>query len=134
MRRIGYIFTLALGIAMVLALSATASYAQDGKLKIKVTPPQAYVFVDGNGIRDGSQSIKLAAGKHTVVVVNYGYKISTQDVNIEAGKTTDLNVALEAYGDKVGGPWGRVYITGTDTSRRGAIGRKDSGIFCGPCG
>jgi hypothetical protein len=114
MRRIGYIFTLALGIAMVLALSATASYAQDGKLKIKVTPPQAYVFVDGNAIREGSRSMKLAAGKHTVVVVNYGYKISTQDVNVEAGKTTDLNVALEAYGDKVGGPWGRVYISGTD--------------------
>ena len=93
MRRIGYVFTLAL----VLALCATASFAQDGKLKIKVTPPQAYVFVDGNAIREGSQSIKLAAGKHTVVVVNYGYKISTQDVNIEAGKTTDLNVALEAW-------------------------------------
>jgi hypothetical protein len=110
MRRLGYVFTLAVAIAML----ASASFAQEGKLKIKVTPPQAYVFVDGNAINDGSHTIKLAAGKHTVVVVNYGYKISSQDVNIDAGKTTDLNVALEAYGDKVAGPWGRVYINGTD--------------------
>jgi hypothetical protein len=127
MRRIGYIFTLAL----VLALCATASFAQDGKLKIKVTPPQAYVFVDGNAIREGSQSIKLAAGKHTVVVVNYGYRISTQDVNIEAGKTTDLNVALEAYGDRVAGPWGRVYISGTDTKAAVLSDGKTPGYFVG---
>ncbi|MFZ0523423.1 MAG: OmpA family protein [Candidatus Acidiferrales bacterium] len=128
MRRIGYIFTLALVLAL---LSATASFAQDGKLKIKVTPPQAYVFVDGNAIREGSHAIKLAAGKHTVVVVNYGYKISTQDVNIEAGKSTDLNVALEAYGDKVGGPWGRVYISGTDTRAAVLSDGKTPGYFVG---
>ncbi|MFZ0085356.1 MAG: OmpA family protein [Candidatus Acidiferrales bacterium] len=127
MRRIGYIFTLAL----VLALCATASFAQDGKLKIKVTPPQAYVFVDGNGIRDGSQSIKLPAGKHTVVVVNYGYKISTQDVNIEAGKSTDLAVTLEPYGDKVSGPWGRVYISGTDVRAAVLSEGKTPGYFVG---
>ena len=128
MRRIGYIFTLALALAL---LSATASFAQDGKLKIKVTPPQAYVFLDGNAIREGSHTMKVAAGKHTVVVVNYGYKISTQDVNIEAGKTTDLNVALEAYGDKVGGPWGRVYISGTDPRAAVLSEGKTPGYFVG---
>ena len=127
MRRIGYVFTLAVAFAIL----ASASFAQDGKLKIKVTPPQAYVFVDGNAINHGSQSMKLAAGKHTVVVVNYGYKISSQDVNIEAGKTTDLNVALEAYGDKVAGPWGRVYISGTDTRAAVLSNGKTSGYFVG---
>jgi hypothetical protein len=106
MRRIGYVFTLVVAFAML----ASASFAQDGKLKIKVTPPQGYVFVDGNAIREGSHEIKLAAGKHTVVVVNYGYKISSQDVNIEAGKKTDLTVALEAYGDKVPGPYGLIMV------------------------
>ena len=52
MRRLGYLFTLAMAIALV----ATAGFAQDGKLKIKVTPKQAYVFVDGNAIREGNQS------------------------------------------------------------------------------
>jgi hypothetical protein len=108
-----------LGLTLALALVAAPSFAQNGKLKIKVTPKQAYVFVDGKAVRDGSRTIELSAGKHTVAVVNYGYKISTQDVNIDGGKTTDLNVTLEPYGDKVAGPWGRVYIAGGDV--RGAV-------------
>ncbi|MGD1210898.1 MAG: OmpA family protein [Candidatus Acidiferrales bacterium] len=108
MRRLVYIFTLALAIA----LGATAGFAQDGKLKIKVTPKQAYVFVDGNAIRDGSRSISLSPGKHTVVVVNYGYKISTQDVTIEAGKATPLDVKLDPYGGSVSGPFGDVQLKG----------------------
>jgi hypothetical protein len=127
MRRIGHILTLAVAIA----LCASAGFAQDGKLKMKVTPPQAYVFVDGNAIREGSRAVKLAAGKHTVVVVNYGYKMSTQEVNIEAGKTTDLAVNLEAYGDKVAGPWGRVYISGTDTRAAVLSEGKTPGYFVG---
>jgi len=99
-----------LGLAMAIALFATSGFAQDGKLTIKVYPHAAYVFVDGNAIREGSHSIPLSPGKHTVVVVNYGYKISTQEVTIEAGKSTPLDVKLEAYGDKVAGPYGRIMI------------------------
>ena len=108
MRRFAYLITL----LVAMALATTASFAQEGKLKIKVTPKQAYVFVDGAAIRDGSQSVRLSPGKHTVVVVNYGYKISTQDVTIEAGKSTPLDVKLDAYGDKVSGPYGLVIIEG----------------------
>lgn len=110
MRRFGYFFVLALAFA----LSATAGFAQDGKLKIKVTPSQAYVFVDGQAIKEGRQTIPLSAGKHIVAVVNYGYKINTQDVNIEAGKTTDVTVALEAYGATVSGPFGDIMFKGGD--------------------
>jgi len=108
MRRLGYLLTLVLAIA----LGATASLAQDGKLKIKVTPKQAYVFVDGQAIREGSQSINLAAGQHTVVVANYGYKISTQTVNVEAGKSTPLDVKLDAQGGEVNGPFGDIQLKG----------------------
>src|SRR5271155_3977122 len=106
MRRLGYLFTLAMAIVLV----ATSGFAQNGKLNIKVTPNQAYVFVDGNAIREGSHSIPLSAGKHTVVVVNYGYKISTQDVTITAGKSTPLEVKLEPYGANVPAPYGRIMI------------------------
>src|ERR1700722_14915571 len=108
MRRLGYLLTLLL----TTAFCATASFAQDGKLKIKVTPKQAYVFVDGQAIRDGSQSISLTPGKHTVVVVNYGYKMESRDVNIDAGKSTPLEVTLQAYGGNVAGPFGDIYIGG----------------------
>jgi OmpA family/PEGA domain len=99
-------------VAAAFMLCAGSAYAQDGKLKIHVTPKQAYVFVDGKAIRDGSRTMSLPAGKHTIAVVNYGYKISTQDVNIDAGKTTNLDVKLEAYGGAVNGPWGRIQFKG----------------------
>jgi hypothetical protein len=106
MLRIGKILTLAILVAMC----AHASFAQDGKLKLKVTPAQGYLFVDGKAIKEGSHTISLPAGNHTVVVVNYGYKISSQNVSITAGKTTDLTVNLEAYGDKVPGPYGYIMV------------------------
>ncbi|MFZ0739830.1 MAG: OmpA family protein [Candidatus Acidiferrales bacterium] len=109
---------LRLSVAVVLAaafmLCAGSAFAQDGKLKIRVTPKQAYVFVDGKAIKDGGQTISLSAGKHTVVVVNYGYKISTQDVNIDAGKATSLDVKLDPYGGPVNGPWGRIQFHGAE--------------------
>jgi outer membrane protein OmpA-like peptidoglycan-associated protein len=109
MRRLGYHLTL----LVALALSATAVFAQDGKLKIKVTPKQADVFVDGKANPQGHDTISLPAGKHTVVVVNYGYKMQTEDVDIDAGKTKDLNVTLEAYGGPVAGPYGDVEFHGS---------------------
>jgi hypothetical protein len=109
MRRIRYLFTL----AVALALCASASFAQDGKLKVKVTPKQAYVFVDEiAAAHEGSRTFSLSPGKHTVTVANYGYKMQTQEVTIEAGKTTKLNVNLDASGGKVNGPWGRVLLHG----------------------
>ncbi len=107
-RRLGYLLTLVLAMAF----ASSAVFAQDGKLKVKVTPKQAYVFVDGQAIRDGSQSISLAPGKHTVVVVNYGYKMESRDVNIDAGKSTPLEVTLTAYGNPVSGPYGAIIFEG----------------------
>jgi OmpA family/PEGA domain len=104
MRRFGYLLTL----LVTLTLSATTVFAQDGKLKIKVTPKQAYVFVDGKGIRDGNQTISLPPGKHTVIVANYGYKLQSQDVDIQSGKTQNLDVKLQESGGPVAGPYGDV--------------------------
>ncbi len=109
MRRFVYF----MAILFTVALSANAGFAQDGKLRIKVSPHQAYVFVDGNAIRDGRQSISLSAGKHTVVVVNYGFKMSSQDVDIQAGKSTDLDVKLDpSGGGDVSGPFGDIEFSG----------------------
>ncbi len=99
-------------LTVAIAIFAAPSFAQDGKLKVKVTPKQAYLFLDGKAIREGTHAISVPAGKHTVVVVNYGYKMVTKDVDVTAGKTTDVDVTLEAYGGKVAGPWGRILIEG----------------------
>ena len=109
------LFMLAMAAAL---LPATPAFAQNGKLKIKVSPKQAYVFVDGNAIKNGSQTINLPAGKHSVGVYNYGYTPQTQDVEITAGKTTDLTVALTASGNSVAGPFGYIEVKGP---RRAAV-------------
>ena len=64
---------LCLALLAGIASAAAQNQTQSGKLKIKVSPKQSYVFVDGNAIRDGSQTIQLNAGKHTIGVHNYGY-------------------------------------------------------------
>lgn len=130
MRRFGYLLTL----IMAMMLCATASFAQDGKLKIKVIPQHAYVFVDGRAIRDGNETISLSSGKHVVVVSNYGYKISTQEVNIDSGKTTDLNVALEAYGAAVNGPYGQIEFKGGDSHAAVLLNGKTLSYFVGHVG
>jgi len=99
--------------AMLVALiSAVPALAQDGKLKVKVSPKQAYIFVDGNAIHQGSRTLKLAAGKHTIGVYNYGYTSQTQEVDVVQGKTTDLNVTLQQSGGNVSGPFGDIELHG----------------------
>ena len=85
---------------------------ETGKLKIEVSPKQAYVFVDGKAIREGNQTIELAAGTHEVGVDNYGYTPKTQTIHITSGETTNLNVVLQAFGDKVAGPFGDIEFKG----------------------
>jgi len=88
------------------------SSVEMGKLKIHVEPKQAYVFVDGKAVRDGSQTMELAAGSHKIGVYNYGYLPRTQDVQITAGKTTPVDVALQASGEKVTGPFADIEFKG----------------------
>ena len=104
---------LILAAAAMGAMAAPARGNEEtGKLKIHVSPKQAYVFVDGKAIREGSQTIELAAGTHQVGVDNYGYVAKTQPVKIGAGETTDLNVVLQASGDRVSGPFGDIEFKG----------------------
>jgi hypothetical protein len=97
---------------LIVASASAQSSSQDGKLKIHVTPKQAYVFVDGKAIRDGSQTIDLSAGQHKVGVYNYGYQPNVQQVNISAGSTTPLDVKLQSSGDRVSGPFADLEFKG----------------------
>ena len=107
------VFLLAAFVTLSLAnLSAASDGGKTGKLKIHVSPKQAYVFVDGSAIRDGSQTIKLAPGTHEVSVHNYGYLPATQSVEIESGKTTDLKLDLQKTGETVSGPFGDIEFKG----------------------
>ena len=114
---------LLLAAVACLALGSVPAFAQSsqaaGKLKVHVSPKQAYVFVDGKAIRDGSQTIELTAGSHSVGVDNYGYTPQMKNVDITAGKTTDLDVTLQPSGDQVNAPFGDIELKkGTTRARR----------------
>jgi hypothetical protein len=94
-------------------LLGSVSFAQDqkqGKLKMSVTPKQAYTFVDGKAIGPGNRTIKLGIGTHHVVIANYGYKFAEQDVSIDTDKVVPVDIKLEAVGAPVPGPRGRIQI------------------------
>lgn len=110
--RAGFVLPI-LVVLSLLALPAFARSNQDtGKLKIHVSPRQAYVFVDGKAIRDGSQTISLTPGSHEVSVRNYGYLPNSQVVTVQSGDTTEINVALQKSGDEVTGPFGDIEFKG----------------------
>ena len=94
-------------------LCSVAVFAQDhkpGKLKITVSPKQAYTFIDGKAIGPGNRTIKLDVGTHHLVVANYGFKFVEQDVSIDPEHTLPLDIKLEPAGGEVPGPRGRIQI------------------------
>lgn len=90
--------------------AASAQSAKQGKLKIVVSPKEAYTFVDGQAIGPGRRSIKLGVGAHHLIVANYGYKFTEKDVSIDSDHTTYLDITLEPAGAQVPGPRGRIQI------------------------
>jgi outer membrane protein OmpA-like peptidoglycan-associated protein len=102
--------------ALFVLAGAISVFAQDGKLNLHVTPKQAYIFVDDRAISEASKhhSLSLKPGEHKIELVNYGYKSATRNVTISPGTTTDLEVALQPVGTKVGGPFGAIAIEKAD--------------------
>jgi hypothetical protein len=104
------VFFLAIGATVMVSSITFAQGTKAGKLKMSVTPKQAYTFVDGKAIGPGNRTIKLDVGTHHVVVANYGYKFVENDVSIDSDKTVPVNIKLEPVGATVPGPRGRIQI------------------------
>ncbi len=103
-------FCLLLGATLFLSSITFAQEPKPGKLKMKVTPKQAYTFVDGKAIGPGNRVIKLDVGTHHVVVANYGYKFVEQEVSMDSDTTVPVEIKLEPVGAPVPGPRGRIQI------------------------
>ena len=102
--------SLVVGATVLLSSVTFAQDAKPGKLKMSVSPKQAYTFVDGKAIGPGNRVIKLDVGTHHVVVANYGYKFVEQDVSLDSDKTVPVDIKLEPIGAPVPGPRGRIQI------------------------
>jgi len=93
-------------------VSGLPLFAQDGKVKMNVHPPQAYVFVDGQAMGQAYHTLALSPGNHRIDLYNYGYKPLRRDISISPGATTNVDANLEAISDTVSGPWGCITIEG----------------------
>jgi outer membrane protein OmpA-like peptidoglycan-associated protein len=105
--------TLSLMILVLAVLVGPATFAQQskpGKLRVTVSPKEAYTFVDGKAIGSGNRTIKLDVGAHRLIVANYGYKFVEQDVSIDSEQTVPVDIKLERAGAAVPGPRGRIQI------------------------
>jgi len=94
------------------SLSASAMFGQTGKLRVRVEPKQAYVFVDGVPYGDGNHTYRIASGNHSIGVYNYGFKPQVRDVTIDQGNITEAEFKLQPVANQVHGPWGRIQIEG----------------------
>jgi len=112
LRQVLSVFVLSLA---VLLLGATPLLAKCAHLKLKVTPKEAYVFVDGIPVGPGSGTIWADPGEHTLAVYNYGFKPYSAKFTAESGKTTTLSVTLEQISGTSPGPWGRIELRGKET-------------------
>jgi len=97
-------------VLVCMAAYGQAREPQSGRLKITVSPAQAYTFLDGQAIGHSNLSLKVNEGTHHVMVANYGYKFFEQDVSVTPGQTTSINVSLDAAGADVAGPKGSIQL------------------------
>jgi OmpA family protein/PEGA domain-containing protein len=106
---------LAFGISIAAAQeeSVQNATAQDASVKVRVSPPEAYIFVDGHPFAHRSRTIVLSAGEHTIGVYNYGFAPHVTTVNLQSGKNPEIVARLEPVPGNVTGPWGKVQIEGT---------------------
>ena len=115
-----YLKVLAL-IILIGLFFALPALAKDARLRIRVRPSQAYIFVDGVGKGDASLSGNrtlllryMSPGEHIVSIHNYGFVPVTRKVTVSEGQTSVLDVIMEPVPGTVSGPWGRLQIEGGD--------------------
>src|SRR5215467_16331047 len=99
-------------------LYSYAVIAADSKLRVKVEPPQAYIFVDGVPVGDGTRTVKVSSGTHSIGVYNYGFTSQVREVNVDSGTVTTVEFKLEPVAGDVKGPWGRIQI---ESASRAAV-------------
>ena len=104
--------------AGVLLATAVSVLAKNGKLRVAVTPRQAYVYVDGAPYGPSDKALHIPAGTHKIAVYNYGFKSQEREVSIPDGGFTRVEFQLEPVAQNVSGPWGRIQI---ESASRSAI-------------
>lgn len=107
-RRFAFILTF-------LMITASIGYAEKpemAKIRVNVSPSEAYIFIDGNPYTHRSHTLRLTPGEYTIGVYNYGFVPQVQKIALKAGDNPEINARLTAVPETVTGPWGRIQIEG----------------------
>jgi PEGA domain len=107
-RRVAFILTF-------LIITASIGYAEKpdmAKIRVNVSPSEAYIFIDGNPYTHRSHTLRLTPGEYTIGVYNYGYVPQVQKITLKAGDNPEINARLAEIPAMVTGPWGRIQIEG----------------------
>jgi hypothetical protein len=99
-------------LSAFLAFGVSAAFTQESTVKVRVSPPEAYIFVDGQPFAHRSQTIALPTGEHTIGVYNYGYVPQVESIRLEPGRNPEIVARLKPIPEMVKGPWGRLQIEG----------------------
>jgi outer membrane protein OmpA-like peptidoglycan-associated protein len=100
-------------VVLLVCAGTVPSLAQEGTLKIRVTPKQAYAFVDGRAYAEATlHALYLSPGDHKIDLYNYGYLPASATVSIKAGQRTNLAVTLTPVTSRISGPFGAMTIEG----------------------
>jgi PEGA domain len=102
-------FMLTLFSFTVLAFAEKPNVA---KIRVNVSPSEAYIFIDGHPYTHRSHTLRLAPGEYTIGVYNYGYVPQVQKLTLAAGHNPEINARLAPVPETVTGPWGRIQIEG----------------------
>lgn len=113
MRRRCHRFVISGSAFAVLSVSPLLLMAKDGMLVVRVSPKQAYVFIDGRAIDKGNRSIRCSPGEHSITLYNYGYTSVSRRFTMNPGRSTKLSLALEPSDGEVSGPWSRIQLKGS---------------------
>lgn len=106
-------------VVIALLLTSLACAAQGtGRIKTKVNPGRAGVFIDGKYVGPAAnfkmaRTYDVAAGEHEVKLLEPRYQDVVKKVTIEAGKTTVLQEAMTAL-PPAKPPFGRLRIENPD--------------------
>ena len=115
MKKQSHMQRLIISVFVLVWTGSLPSLAQEGKLKIHVTPKQAYAWVDGRAYAEATlHALYLSPGDHKIDLYNYGYAPSSSTVSITAGQTTKLQVTMTPIDKPVSGPVGAMTIEGAN--------------------
>jgi len=118
-----------LSTAVLLLVCVQPVMAQRGKLIVRVSPRETYIYADGKPVVEANgHYVTLPAGDHKIDLYNYGYKPESRNVTITAHKTTVIDVTMQAIPGTVSGPWGCITLEGANRAAV-LLNGKDPAVF-----